>query len=60
MKCPPPDTLMDYIQGKIKGQRREEIFKHTGKCTHCVRVISNLYKLRLIERKKKNKKRANE
>jgi len=51
-ECPSPDILFDYVKGKIRGKQKKEILEHTAACLHCVRAISNLYRLCLKERKK--------
>ncbi|MFH1641036.1 MAG: hypothetical protein ABIA66_03625 [Candidatus Omnitrophota bacterium] len=53
--CPTPDTLAAYVKGKVGKEKKKEIFKHTGKCMRCCRIVLNLYKVSLKQRRQKNK-----
>ena len=43
--CPSPKTFVDYIEGKITGEQKEEIHAHIEGCKDCMSALQAVFSL---------------
>ncbi len=56
--CPTPKTFLDYIEGKIRGRKKEEIRSHIDNCKDCQDALQAVFNIPTEEELKKRKASA--
>lgn len=55
MSCPSPEILIDYIEGRIKGKQKQEIYNHIANCKDCMDNLQAVFDMPTEEELKKEK-----
>jgi len=48
--CPDPKTFVDYIEGRIKGEQKEEMRRHIDGCKDCMDALQAVFNMSVEDR----------
>jgi len=51
--CPSPETLIDYIEGRIEGSHRQDLYEHIATCKDCTDTLQAVFDMPTEEELKK-------
>ena len=53
--CPSPETLIDYVEGKIGGRQKQDLYEHIATCEDCMDALRAVFDMPTEEEFKKIK-----
>ena len=48
-RCPPPETLIAYIEGRIEGKEKQDIYNHIANCEDCQDALQAVFNMPIEE-----------